>query len=174
MNMKRNQLFVLLTTLCLTIGSVYAAPEGPLYSPPEPGTYSLTVNTNNALWGSATGSGFYADATNVIIEATPNSGYQFVEWNDGITTNPRTVTISRDSTFTATFEVIPCSFAGNCGASGDNLTWALSCEGELTITGSGAGSGLATCTMINGYLRSLSAPKIGIPLAALTWLPSFA
>jgi len=173
MNMKRNQLFVLLTTLCLTIGSAYAAPECPLYSPPEPGTYELTVTVNDALMGSATGSGFYADATNVIIEATPNSGYQFVEWNDGITTNPRTVTISRDSTFTATFEVIPCSFAGNCGASGDNLTWALSCEGELTITGSGAMADYADEASVPWYAHRGAVVSLSLP-AGITTIGAYA
>ncbi|MDR1591419.1 MAG: leucine-rich repeat protein, partial [Prevotellaceae bacterium] len=41
-----------------------------------------------------------------IIAATPLSGYQFVQWNDGNTDNPRTVTVTKDTTFTATFDII--------------------------------------------------------------------
>jgi hypothetical protein len=39
-----------------------------------------------------------------IIEATPNAGYRFVKWNDNNNTNPRTVTVTQDTAFTATFE----------------------------------------------------------------------
>lgn len=162
--MKRNQLFVLLTTLCLTIGSAYAAPEGPLYSPPEPGTYLLTVNTNNALWGSVAGGGMYADGASATITATPNSGYRFVQWNDGITISPRTVTITRDSTFTATFESTACvPIDGNCGASGDNLTWELSCEGVLTITGSGAMADYADEASVPWYARRETIVTVSLP-----------
>ena len=38
------------------------------------------------------------------ISATPNTGYHFTQWSDGNTDNPRTVTLTRDSTFTAEFE----------------------------------------------------------------------
>ncbi len=41
-----------------------------------------------------------------IIEATANQGYQFSAWNDGNTENPRTVTITEDMTYTATFEAV--------------------------------------------------------------------
>ena len=37
------------------------------------------------------------------IKATAKTGYHFVQWNDGITDNPRTVTVSADITYTATF-----------------------------------------------------------------------
>lgn len=164
MNMKRNQLFVLLTTLCLTIGSVYAAPEDPLYSPPEPGTYSLTVNTNNALWGSVSGGGMYADGASAIITATPEVDCEFVQWNDGVKTNPRTVIITRDSVFTAQFISTVCvPIAGNCGASGDNLTWTLSCEGVLTITGSGAMADYADEASVPWYARRGSIVTVSLP-----------
>lgn len=38
------------------------------------------------------------------ISATPNTGYHFTQWSDGDTDNPRTVTLTCDSTFTAEFE----------------------------------------------------------------------
>jgi hypothetical protein len=47
----------------------------------------------------------YADSANVIIEAVPNAGYEFLKWGDGNTDNPRKVTISADTTFTAHFGV---------------------------------------------------------------------
>ena len=40
----------------------------------------------------------------VEISAIPNYGYRFVRWDDNNTSNPRTVTITEDKTYTATFE----------------------------------------------------------------------
>ncbi|MCR5533021.1 MAG: InlB B-repeat-containing protein [Paludibacteraceae bacterium] len=37
------------------------------------------------------------------ITANPKAGYHFVEWNDHVTTNPRSVTVSENITYTATF-----------------------------------------------------------------------
>ena len=38
-----------------------------------------------------------------IISATANYGYYFVQWSDGNTDNPRTITLNQDTTFTAEF-----------------------------------------------------------------------
>jgi hypothetical protein len=40
-----------------------------------------------------------------IIKATPNTGYRFLQWNDGNRENPRTVIVTQDITYTATFDV---------------------------------------------------------------------
>ena len=37
------------------------------------------------------------------MTATPNEGYEFTGWNDGNTENPRTVTVTSDTAFTAIF-----------------------------------------------------------------------
>ena len=66
----------------------------------------LTVNTNNTSYGTVTGSGYYMPGDEVTITATPNNGYiEFVQWRDGNTENPRTVTVTSDVTYTATFKV---------------------------------------------------------------------
>ena len=39
-----------------------------------------------------------------ILTATPASCYHFTVWNDGSTDNPRTITVTQDTTFTANFE----------------------------------------------------------------------
>ena len=73
------------------------------------------------------------------VTAVAEEGSRFVRWSDGVTANPRIVTATEDKTFTAIFENIPgqetCPYSGTCG---DNLTWELSCEGVLTISGTGA------------------------------------
>ena len=69
--------------------------------------YTLTVQSNNAAWGTATGSGTYADGTRVDIEAVPASGYYFIKWSDGAVSNPRTITVSSDLTLYALFSSNP-------------------------------------------------------------------
>ena len=43
------------------------------------------------------------------ITAIPSDGFEFVEWSDGITTNPRTITAA-EATYEATFENHRCRF----------------------------------------------------------------
>ncbi len=42
-----------------------------------------------------------------VFSATPNTDYCFIQWNDGNTANPRTVTVNADITYTAIFEHVP-------------------------------------------------------------------
>ena len=72
-----------------------------------PSRYTLTVLPNNAEWGTATGSGTYADGTSVTIEAAPATGYYFIKWSDGAVSNPRTVTVSRNMMLYALFSSDP-------------------------------------------------------------------
>jgi hypothetical protein len=72
----------------------------------EIGLYYVTVTTNNATMGTVTGDGDYQQNTTAIIEALAYTGYRFVQWNDGNTNNPRTITVTKDTNFTATFEAI--------------------------------------------------------------------
>ncbi len=53
--------------------------------------------------GCIDGSGVYKHGVKNTIEAKPNKGYYFVGWDDGITDNPRVITVTHDSTFTAIF-----------------------------------------------------------------------
>ncbi len=39
----------------------------------------------------------------MVLTATPNPGYHFVQWNDGNTENPRTIIITQDTLFIANF-----------------------------------------------------------------------
>lgn len=43
------------------------------------------------------------DGHNITIIAKPNRGYQFVQWSDGVIANPRSLSLSHDSTITAEF-----------------------------------------------------------------------
>jgi hypothetical protein len=68
--------------------------------------YDVTVSSNNEAWGTVTGGGRYAEGSTATIAAVPNTGYRFVEWNDHNTDNPRTITVTADMSFTATFEAV--------------------------------------------------------------------
>jgi uncharacterized repeat protein (TIGR02543 family) len=71
----------------------------------EPDTFSIVIKTDDNDMGTVDNGGKYAYNSEVIISATANNGYRFVEWNDGNTENPRTITVTQDSTFTALFEI---------------------------------------------------------------------
>ena len=63
-------------------------------------TPTITVTVNDATMGSAT---YTMDGNTAVLTATANEGYEFTGWNDGNTENPRTVTVTSDTTFTAIF-----------------------------------------------------------------------
>ena len=91
--------------------------------------YSISVYSNNETMGYA-----IVDKNSICgaqISATPNYGYHFVKWSDGNTDNPRTLTLTQNTTFTAEFAQ---AYSGQCG---DNLYWSFD-NNTLTITGSGA------------------------------------
>lgn len=66
--------------------------------------YSISLNVDTNIHGIVTGYGNYDYLSERIISATPNYGYHFTMWNDGDTNNPRMVTLTQDTTFTALFE----------------------------------------------------------------------
>ena len=63
-------------------------------------TPTITVTVNDATMGSAT---YTMDGNTAVLTATPNEGYRFLTWNDGNMENPRTVTVTSDTTFMAIF-----------------------------------------------------------------------
>lgn len=67
--------------------------------------YKLTVIAGTG--GKVSGGGTYNYNASVTLKATANSGYHFVKWSDGNTSATRTVTVTKDATYTATFEQDP-------------------------------------------------------------------
>lgn len=71
--------------------------------------YNVSITTSTGGTVSVNGiSGNYshsvASGTVLTIEGTGNTGYDFDQWSDGNTDNPRTVTVNSDITLTAAFE----------------------------------------------------------------------
>ena len=67
---------------------------------------TITVISLNTSQGTVLGSGSYEYGSTATIAAIPKSGYQFYQWNDGDVSNPRSLVVSSDSSFIATFSSI--------------------------------------------------------------------
>lgn len=63
----------------------------------------INTTTNNYSYGEAYGKGLYINGAKVTITAVPNKGYEFVQWDDGNTDNPRKITVSGEETYKAQF-----------------------------------------------------------------------
>ena len=101
--------------------------------------YTVTVNSNNDAWGSVTGSGTYASGATATLAAVPATNCFFVKWNDEVTDNPRTVTVTKDITYTAYFaEKTDDTFTVTVNSNND--AWG-------TVTGSGTYASGATATL---------------------------
>lgn len=67
-------------------------------------TFTITTNVTPSGSGMVTGGGTFAEGTNIELHAVANAGYEFSKWNDGVTDNPRTVTVTKDMSYTAQFK----------------------------------------------------------------------
>ncbi len=92
-------------------------------------SFTITVKSNNAEWGTVTGGGSYKDGETATISAIPAQGYYFNCWNDGNTENPRKIVVSGNAEFIATFSDTPGGGGGTegaveiSGAISSNATW---------------------------------------------------
>ena len=69
--------------------------------------YSVSVSSNNDLWGSVTGGGLYSAGDSVIIEAFASDGCRFMRWSDNVLANPRVVFVESNIVAIAVFEEVP-------------------------------------------------------------------
>jgi hypothetical protein len=66
-------------------------------------SFLITVSANDSTMGTVSGNGEYDANSTMSISAIPNKDYYFIQWNDGNKENPRNITVTKDSTFTAIF-----------------------------------------------------------------------
>ena len=79
-----------------------------LFEAIQPGeTYTITVRSENPLMGTVYGSGTYPVNTIINIGASPNQGFYFSGWQDGDMNNPRTITVTGDAEYIASFSTNP-------------------------------------------------------------------
>ena len=70
-----------------------------------PGYSTITTVVSPNGGGTITGGGSHMCTSSVTLTATPNNGYKFVKWSDGVETATRTITVyNYDMTYTAIFE----------------------------------------------------------------------
>jgi uncharacterized repeat protein (TIGR02543 family) len=93
--------------------SVIATPEP---EPPAPTQYTLTVSAGEGGTVSTEG-GTYDEGTNINISAQVIQGYVFTGWNDGSTTNPKSITLNQDTSLRASFISIQDYFNSNFNSS---------------------------------------------------------
>lgn len=109
--------------------------------------YTITVVSNNAEWGTVSGTGTYADGSEIQISAIAKEGYFFIKWEDGNTDNPRAITVTEDATYTAIFSNNP----NGEGGEGDPEDYTFS--GNISENTTWPDRGLAVDYYINGWLR---------------------
>ena len=67
-------------------------------------SFNITVNVSeDTPWGMVTGNGNFAYGSADTLTATANEHYIFIGWSDFNTENPRVITVTQDSSFTAYF-----------------------------------------------------------------------
>lgn len=66
--------------------------------------HTVTATAADPSQGNVSGSGTYPDGSTITLTASAAAHHHFVQWSDGSTENPRTFTLTGDTTFTAYFE----------------------------------------------------------------------
>ena len=87
--------------------------------------------------GKITGADTYTYDEEVTLKAVPDAGYMFVQWSDGETKNPRTITVTGDKTYSAEFA--PAKYTVNIEVENGTVTgagndFAYGAEATLTAT----------------------------------------
>lgn len=95
-----------------------------------PNMYEVSIINANPEMGTVCNGGRYEYGSVVTLTASSFFGYEFNEWSDGNTDNPRQYTISGPATLTASFRL---QKAGMCG---NSLQWQYQ-SGTLYISGLG-------------------------------------
>ena len=65
--------------------------------------YEIHTVSDPENGGIVTGSGTYNYGATATLKASPNDGFIFLCWQDGIVTNPRNITVTGNATYTALF-----------------------------------------------------------------------
>lgn len=131
---KKSILFVAM--LLVFIGRCWAEdgwnPDHPL----NPGYYSVSAIANPQDFGVVTGAGLFEEGTDIVVTATPNSGYKFVKWNDGKKDNSYEFTLSEDTYLVARFakeDEVPQETEVLSGETSATFIWPLIWGGHIYI-----------------------------------------
>lgn len=103
--------------------------------------YTLTTSVSPSGSGTITRSpnaATYEENTVVTLTATPNIGYAFVEWQDGVgnqlsTANPYDVTMTEDKTIVAVYEIAPIAAGTEITAASWNFNTGYEFSGGIYV-----------------------------------------
>ena len=70
--------------------------------------YTINVTSNHPGWGTVSGGGTFHVHDTIQIEATAHMGFEFYEWSDGNTDNPRTIIVEHNMELQGMFRVQQC------------------------------------------------------------------
>ncbi len=84
-------------------GTYKANNASTLYAQWAINSYKLTVNAADEAMGVASGGGSYNYGKSVTIRAVPSTGHSFLKWSDGNTSAVRSVTVTANASYTASF-----------------------------------------------------------------------
>lgn len=76
-------------------------------------TYTISASVTPIGSGSVKGTGKYNSGSSIELNAIANGGYKFLKWSDGVTANPRTITVIGDQSYIAEFEEVQSSLIGD-------------------------------------------------------------
>ena len=65
--------------------------------------YAITTIADPIQGGTITGGGNYNYGDTAFLRPIPNENYMFLCWSDGIVSNPRTIIVTGNATYTAIF-----------------------------------------------------------------------
>ena len=141
-----------------------------------PTTYTINVTAGEGGTATVNGnsSATVTEGATVTLTATPNSGYEFVNWTnninaDVVTENPYTVTATADVTYTANFQAAnPTTFAVTTTANpaaGGTATFAVGTNPATTSATVASGTGVTLYAVANDGYRFVNWTKGGMEVS---------
>lgn len=98
--------------------------------------YTISTSVSPSGSGTVSGGGTKTAGTTITLTANPATGYGFKQWSDGNTSNPRTVTVTGNATYTAQFtkKSYTISVSGTNGTVTGGGTYEYGTTATLTAT----------------------------------------
>lgn len=116
--------------------------------PLEP-EYTITVESSDPTKGTVTGGGKYVCGDKVTIQATPLPGSRFIDWSDGNLSATRTVTVTKDATYTAHFAEGGYVVIGDGEMLNNNADWTIDAANRMVLQADGSYSLTVRKMLIN-------------------------
>lgn len=142
-------------------------------STPTPTQYTITATANPGTAGSVTGGGTYTEGATVTLTATPNSGYEFVNWTKGgievSTSATYSFTANASASYVANFQAAALTtFAVTTTANpaaGGTATFAVGTGQATTSANVASGTGVTLYAVANTGYRFVNWTKGGMEVS---------